>query len=66
MTAELATFFAAISIVVSVGVAMGFSLVLLVLAHSPALRAWVASLWLLALSVCFQLIVPPPIGWQLM
>lgn len=66
MTAELATFFAAISIVVSFGIALGFSLVLLVLPHSPALRAWVASLWLLALSVCFQLIVPPPIGWQLM
>ena len=65
MTAELATFFAAISIVVSVGVAMGFSLVLLVLPHSPALRAWVASLWLLALSVFFQLIAAPPIGWPL-
>lgn len=66
MTPELATFFAAISIVVSFGVALGFSLVLLVLPHSPALRAWVVSLWLLALSVCFQLIVPAPIGLPLM
>lgn len=66
MTPELTTFFATISIVVSFGVALGFSLVLLVLPHSPALRAWVASVWLLALSVLFQQVTPAPVGWVMM
>ncbi|WP_293713887.1 GGDEF domain-containing protein [Stenotrophomonas sp. UBA7606] len=62
MTPDLSSFLGTISVVVSVGVAAGFSVLLLVLPRRPALRAWVASLWLLALAVCMRQLPGGPVG----
>ena len=49
--------FAAISSIVSIGIAVGFSLLLLVLPARAALRAWASGLWLLAIAVCLRQLV---------
>lgn len=55
---------AVLGFLLCLGIAMGFSLLLLVLRRQPALRLWTASLWLLSVSLTLVAVRPylPPVS----